>query len=113
RRAARGAGRPLRRGQRPGRRPLRPRHPPDRSGGSPLTAPKSVLCAIGTRPEAIKMAPVILALRADPAFRCRVLATAQHRQMLDQVLSVFGIVPDVDLDIMQPDQSLCDLTGRL
>lgn len=78
-----------------------------------MTAPKTVLCAIGTRPEAIKMAPVILALRADPAFRCRVLATAQHRQMLDQVLSVFGIVPDVDLDIMQPDQSLCDLTGRL
>lgn len=74
---------------------------------------KTILCVVGTRPEAIKMAPVIAALRADPAFRCRVVATAQHRQMLDQVLSVFGIVPDVDLDIMQPDQRLSALTGRL
>jgi len=78
-----------------------------------MSTPRTVLCTIGTRPEAIKMAPVILALRRDPAFRCRVLATAQHRQMLDQVLSVFGIVPDVDLDIMQPDQGLTALTGRL
>lgn len=74
---------------------------------------KRILCALGTRPEAIKMAPVIRALQADPAFDCRVLATAQHRQMLDQVLPVFGITPDIDLDIMRTDQTLSDLTGRL
>ncbi len=73
----------------------------------------TVLCTVGTRPEAIKMAPVIHALRADPAFRCLVLATAQHRALMDQVLDLFGIVPDIDLDIMQPDQSLSALTGRL
>lgn len=78
-----------------------------------MTDRRTVLCTIGTRPEAIKMAPVILALRRDPAFRCRVLATGQHRQMLDQVLAVFGIVPDIDLDIMLPDQGLTALTGRL
>lgn len=74
---------------------------------------KTVLCVVGTRPEAIKMAPLIRVLRADPGFRCRVLATAQHRQMLDQVLSVFGITPDIDLDIMRPNQDLPGLTGRL
>lgn len=74
---------------------------------------KKVLCTVGTRPEAIKMAPVIRALQADPDFDCRVLATAQHRQMLDQVLQVFGIAPDIDLDIMQPGQTLTGLTGRL
>jgi UDP-N-acetylglucosamine 2-epimerase (non-hydrolysing) len=74
---------------------------------------RTVLCTIGTRPEAIKMAPVILALRRDPAFQCTVLATAQHREMLDQVLTLFGIVPDIDLDIMQPNQGLTGLTGRL
>lgn len=74
---------------------------------------KKILCTVGTRPEAIKMAPVIRALQADPGFDCRVLATAQHRQMLDQVLQVFGITPDIDLDIMQPGQTLTGLTGRL
>lgn len=74
---------------------------------------KKILCTIGTRPEAIKMAPLIRALQADPDFDCRVLATAQHRQMLDQVLGIFGIVPDIDLDIMQPGQTLSGLTGRL
>lgn len=74
---------------------------------------KKILCTVGTRPEAIKMAPVIRALQADPDFDCRVLATAQHRQMLDQVLEVFGITPDIDLDIMQPGQTLTGLTGRL
>ncbi|MET3597483.1 UDP-N-acetylglucosamine 2-epimerase (non-hydrolyzing) [Mesorhizobium shonense] len=74
---------------------------------------RKILCTIGTRPEAIKMAPVIHALQADADFDCRVLATGQHRQMLDQVLSVFGITPDVDLDIMQPGQTLTGLTGRL
>ncbi|MBB1492197.1 UDP-N-acetylglucosamine 2-epimerase (non-hydrolyzing) [Paracoccus sp. MC1854] len=74
---------------------------------------KKILCTVGTRPEAIKMAPVIRALQADPSFECRVLATAQHRQMLDQVLDLFEITPDIDLDIMEPGQTLGGLTGRL
>jgi UDP-N-acetylglucosamine 2-epimerase (non-hydrolysing) len=74
---------------------------------------KTVLCVVGTRPEAVKMAPVILALRDEPWARARVLATAQHRQMLDQVLGLFAITPDVDLDLMRPDQALADLTARM
>lgn len=74
---------------------------------------KKILCIVGTRPEAIKMAPVILALKNQPWAITRVLATAQHRQMLDQVLSLFGIIPDADLNLMQPNQSLSDLTSRL
>ncbi|CAM5783480.1 MAG: UDP-N-acetylglucosamine 2-epimerase (non-hydrolyzing) [Burkholderiales bacterium] len=74
---------------------------------------KRILCVIGTRPEAIKMAPVVLALRADPNFDVRVLATAQHREMLDQVLRLFDIQPDVDLNVMQANQSLSGLTARL
>jgi UDP-N-acetylglucosamine 2-epimerase (non-hydrolysing) len=66
----------------------------------------------GTRPEAIKLAPVILALKADPAFECHVCVTAQHRQMLDQVTEVFGIKPDTDLDLMRPNQTLAGLTAR-
>jgi UDP-N-acetylglucosamine 2-epimerase (non-hydrolysing) len=73
----------------------------------------SVLCIIGTRPEAIKMAPVVLALRREPWARVRLLATAQHREMLDQVLTVFGLVPDTDLDLMEPNQTLPGLTARL
>jgi len=72
-----------------------------------------VLCVVGTRPEAIKMAPVILGLKAEPWAEVRVLATAQHRGLLDQVLDEFNIVPDIDLDIMRPGQSLADLTSRL
>ncbi len=67
---------------------------------------------MGTRPEAIKLAPVVLALRRCPWAECRVCVTAQHRQMLDQVLSVFGIHPDVDLDLMRPGQTLAELTAR-
>ena len=74
---------------------------------------KTVLCTVGTRPEAVKMAPVVLALRDEPWARVRVLATAQHRRMLDQVLDLFGISPDVDLDLMRPDQELADLTARM
>src|SRR5690606_1673212 len=74
---------------------------------------KRILCVAGTRPEAIKMAPVILALRNAGWAEVRVLATAQHRQMLDQVMEVFGIVPDIDLDIMRPNQTLPELTARL
>jgi len=65
----------------------------------------------GTRPEAIKLAPLILALKKDPQFQCRVCITAQHREMLDQVLEIFQITPDVDLDLMRPNQSLAALTA--
>jgi len=72
-----------------------------------------LLCVVGTRPEGIKMAPVIRALKAEPWADVRVLATAQHREMLDQVLGLFGIVPDIDLNVMQTGQSLAMLTARL
>lgn len=73
-----------------------------------------VLTVFGTRPEAIKMAPVVEALQQHPdLIESRVCVTAQHRGMLDQVLSLFGITPDVDLDLMQPDQDLYDLTSRV
>jgi UDP-N-acetylglucosamine 2-epimerase (non-hydrolysing) len=74
---------------------------------------KSILLVIGTRPEAIKMAPVILALKKEPWANVRILATAQHRHMLDQVNQFFGIEPDIDLDIMRPNQTLTTLTARL
>ncbi|MCX5673578.1 MAG: UDP-N-acetylglucosamine 2-epimerase (non-hydrolyzing) [Planctomycetota bacterium] len=68
----------------------------------------------GTRPEAIKLAPVILHARSRPAdFQVRVCVTAQHRQMLDQVLGVFGIAPDADLNIMKPNQDLFDITAAV
>lgn len=74
---------------------------------------KNILCVVGTRPEAIKMAPVILALKNEAWANVRVLATAQHRQMLDQVLNFFDISPDIDLNIMRPNQALTSLTARL
>ncbi|AMZ69738.1 MULTISPECIES: non-hydrolyzing UDP-N-acetylglucosamine 2-epimerase [Pseudomonas] len=74
---------------------------------------RKVLCIVGTRPEAIKMAPVIKALQAQDNIVCRVLATAQHRGLLDQVLEGFAITADLDLDIMRPNQSLTVLTSRL
>lgn len=70
------------------------------------------LCVFGTRPDAIKMAPVVLELKRRPEFRVRVAVTGQHREMLDQVLSVFGIVPDVDLNIMAHGQTLAQVTTR-
>ena len=66
----------------------------------------------GTRPEAVKMAPVVQRLRASPEFVPIVVTTGQHREMLDQVTRLFGITPDVDLDIMRPEQSLVDITTR-
>jgi UDP-N-acetylglucosamine 2-epimerase (non-hydrolysing) len=72
-----------------------------------------VLSVFGTRPEAIKMAPVVHALAADPAIDSRVCVTAQHRDMLDQVLELFNIEPDHDLNLMQPGQDLTDLTSRI
>jgi len=74
---------------------------------------KKIFVVVGTRPEAIKMAPVILALKKEPWADVRVMATAQHRHMLDQVLNFFGINPDIDLDIMRPNQTLAKLTARL
>lgn len=71
-----------------------------------------VAVVFGTRPEAIKLAPVILALENDSRFSCRVCVTAQHRHMLDQVLEVFGIVPDLDLNLMRANQTLGSLTAR-
>jgi len=72
-----------------------------------------VLTIFGTRPEAIKMAPVVKALENDDFFDARVCITAQHREMLDQVLSLFKIKPDYDLDIMKQSQSLTDITSRI
>lgn len=75
--------------------------------------PYKVLTVFGTRPEAIKMAPVVLALQASTALESRVCVTAQHRQMLDQVLGLFKITPDYDLDLMRPNQDLYDITSRI
>ena len=78
-----------------------------------MTQPARILVVFGTRPEAIKLFPVIHALKDDPRFECVVCVSAQHRQMLDQVLEIAGIVPDHDLDVMQPDQTLDALTASL
>lgn len=72
-----------------------------------------VMVVFGTRPEAIKMAPVVNALKACEGVDTLVAVTAQHRQMLDQVLDLFGIKPDVDLDLMTPGQQLPDLFARI
>lgn len=72
-----------------------------------------VMTVFGTRPEAIKMAPVVQALTTDPAFEAITVVTAQHREMLDQVLNIFHITPQYDLNIMQPGQSLTDITVRI
>lgn len=74
---------------------------------------KKILFVFGTRPEAIKMAPLIKALQADTFFTVKVAVTAQHRQMLDQVLSLFEIVPDIDLNLMKPNQDLTDITAAV
>jgi UDP-N-acetylglucosamine 2-epimerase (non-hydrolysing) len=67
---------------------------------------------LGTRPEAIKLAPIIFALRRLPEFDLKVCVTGQHRQMLDQILHGFAITPDADLNLMQPSQTLAELTAR-
>ena len=75
---------------------------------------RRVLCIFGTRPEAIKMAPVVRELRKQPErFRVRTCVTAQHRDMLDQVLDLFGIVPHVDLDLMQDGQTSSQVASRV
>lgn len=74
---------------------------------------KHILAVFGTRPEAIKMAPVVNALKALGTVKVSVCVTAQHRQMLDQVLALFDIVPEIDLNLMQPKQDLSDITSRV
>lgn len=74
---------------------------------------RQVMVVFGTRPEAIKMAPVVRALHTCEGITPYVVVTAQHRELLDQVLDVFGIVPDEDLNSMQPGQSLAELTARV
>jgi len=78
-----------------------------------MAAKKKVMLVFGTRPEAIKMAPLVHAVSAHPQLEALTVVTAQHRQMLDQVLEIFDIKPDVDLDIMQPGQSLPSVTARI
>ena len=72
-----------------------------------------VMSVFGTRPETIKMAPLVQELKDRKEFESLVCVTAQHRQMLDQVLEAFSIRPDYDLDIMQPGQTLSDITARV
>jgi UDP-N-acetylglucosamine 2-epimerase (non-hydrolysing) len=75
--------------------------------------PTTILVVFGTRPEAIKLFPVVAALKAEARFRPVVCVSAQHREMLDQVLAIAGIPPDFDLNVMQPDQTLDALTANL
>ena len=76
------------------------------------TAPLRVMTVYGTRPEAIKVAPIVKALEADSDIESIVVVTGQHREMLDQVNEVFDIQPDLDLDIFQPGQTLTDVTTK-
>jgi UDP-N-acetylglucosamine 2-epimerase (non-hydrolysing) len=75
-----------------------------------MTIKKRILTVFGTRPEAIKMAPLVHALASDERFEAKVCVTAQHREMLDQVLELFEISPDFDLNLMKPGQDLTDIT---
>ena len=70
-----------------------------------------VMSVFGTRPEAIKMAPLVKKLNEDPEIESMLCVTAQHREMLDQVLTLFGLVPDYDLNIMKPNQTLSMITA--
>jgi len=74
---------------------------------------KKVLLVFGTRPEAIKMAPLVKAFQADSYFETKVCVTAQHREMLDQVLDIFDIKPEYDLNLMKPGQDLYDITSNV
>ena len=78
-----------------------------------MSNPQKIMVIFGTRPEAIKLFPVVAALREDPRFVPVVCVSAQHRQMLDQVLEIAGLTPDHDLDLMKPDQTLDGLTAAL
>ncbi len=72
-----------------------------------------VMSVFGTRPDTIKMAPVVRALAAEPEFEALICVTAQHRKMLDDLLGLFELVPDYDLDVMRPDQTLTGITTRV
>jgi len=78
-----------------------------------MSSTRRCLIVVGTRPEAIKLAPVIIAMKKSSDFEPVVVATAQHREMLDQALNLFDIRPDYDLNVMRPQQSLCSLTSRV
>jgi UDP-N-acetylglucosamine 2-epimerase (non-hydrolysing) len=78
-----------------------------------MTAKRNILVFMGTRPEAVKLAPVVAALRAADDFHCTVVATGQHKEMFRQVADTFGIGIDADLDVMRPNQTLAGLTARL
>ena len=78
-----------------------------------MTAPRNILVFMGTRPEAVKLAPVVAALRGANDFRCTVVATGQHKEMFRQVAETFGFAVDADLDVMRPNQTLAGLTARL
>src|SRR5690606_32908583 len=81
--------------------------------GAAMPQPHRILTVCGTRPEAIKLFPLVHALEADPRFVSRVCVSGQHRGMLDQVLAIAGLTPDHDLALMKPDQSLDALTAAL
>ncbi len=78
-----------------------------------IVTSKHIVVFMGTRPEAIKLAPVVAALRATPGLRCTVVATGQHKEMFRQVAETFGFHVDAELDVMRPDQTLAGLTARL
>ena len=78
-----------------------------------MATPRNILVFMGTRPEAVKLAPVVAALRGANDFRCTVVATGQHKEMFRQVIDRFGVTVDAELDVMRPNQSLAELTARL
>jgi UDP-N-acetylglucosamine 2-epimerase (non-hydrolysing) len=78
-----------------------------------MTATRNILVFMGTRPEAVKLAPVVAALRGSDDFRCTVVATGQHKEMFRQVADTFGFAVDADLDVMRQNQTLAGLTARL
>ena len=74
---------------------------------------KKILIIFGTRPEAIKMAPIVMGLKSNNFFKTLVCVTGQHREMLDQVLDLFKLVPDYDLNLMKPDQTLIEIFANM
>jgi UDP-N-acetylglucosamine 2-epimerase (non-hydrolysing) len=78
-----------------------------------VSKPRSILVFMGTRPEAVKLAPVVAALRDASDFRCTVVATGQHKEMFQQVAETFGFKVDANLEVMRPNQTLASLTARL
>ena len=84
-----------------------------RTGERALTTTRNIAVFMGTRPEAVKLAPVVAALRGANDFRCTVVATGQHKEMFRQVAETFGFAVDADLDVMRPNQTLAGLTARL